>query len=77
MIHLFGDLKNLSALYELKHLTPEQIKKRVCVIDKLPHYLRKENFTKRLCFDETNEKLYWEYDEIVQETVTENLPQSE
>jgi hypothetical protein len=66
MIYLFGKGKDVSTVYAPETLT-EQDKKGAIIVDKLPPKENKEGFEAILYLDKNN-KPYWEYVEIKQET---------
>ena len=69
MIYLFGKEKNFSIIYDETILT-EQDKVGGIAVEELPPKEDKEGYDAILCLDDNN-KLYWEYQEIIEETPEE------
>jgi hypothetical protein len=69
MIYLFGQGKMVSVVYDETTLT-EQDKVGGIAVKKLPPQEDKEGYSAVLCLDNNN-KPYWEYEKIIEETPEE------
>jgi hypothetical protein len=69
MIYLFGKGKELSIIYDDSILT-EQDKVGGIAVEQLPPQEDKEGYHAILCLDKNN-KPYWEYEKIIEETPEE------